>query len=45
MSSKQTCLGLTHSVCTKFVFAEPKLQLIIITTAPHYNQEKRVAAA
>jgi len=34
MSTKQTCMCLTHSVCTKFVFAETKLQLII-TAAPH----------
>jgi len=44
MSSEQTCMCLTHSVWKKCVFAETKLQLII-TTAPHYNQEKRIAAA
>jgi len=26
MSSKQTCISLTHSVCTKCVFAKTKLQ-------------------
>jgi len=34
MSSKQTCISLTHSVCTKCVLVKTKQQLIV-TTALH----------